>query len=69
MKAGAMKAGVVKAARAPAGGRGDAARATLRLECLRLALARGGANDPRPCLAIAEDFFGWVTAGDPAESA
>lgn len=69
MKAETLKTGAVKTARAPAGGRGDAARASLRLECLRLALARGGANDPRPCLAIAEDFFGWVTAGDPAESA
>ncbi len=38
-------------------------RAELRLECLRLALVRTGANDPRPWRAIAEELYGWLTAG------
>lgn len=32
----------------------------VRLECLKLALARTGANDPRPWREIADDLFGWV---------
>jgi len=42
-----------------------AEREELRLECLRLALARAGANDPRPWRAIADELFGWVRAEDP----
>jgi hypothetical protein len=37
-------------------------QAELRLECLRLALGRSGANDPRPWRAIAEELHDWVTA-------
>lgn len=43
-----------------------------RLECLKLALQRTGANDPRPPLAIAEEFFAWVegqAAPAPSEQA
>lgn len=44
-------------------------REDLRLECLKLALARAGANDPRPWRAIAEELHGWVTGAPPPSSA
>ena len=40
----------------------------LRLECLRLALARSGAADARSWRAIADDFHAWV-AGEGAAPA
>ncbi len=44
-------------------------QAELRLECLRLALGRSGANDPRPWRSIAEELYGWVTAAGEAPAA
>lgn len=38
---------------------------TLRLECLKLALARSGADDPRPWRAIADDFHAWASGDAP----
>ena len=40
----------------------------IRLECLRLALARSGANDARPWRDIADEFHGWVDAGQAEEA-
>jgi hypothetical protein len=34
-------------------------RAALRLECLKLAVTRQGANDPRKVLEIADEYVGW----------
>lgn len=41
-----------------------------RLECLKLALQRTGANDPRPWRVIAEEFYAWTEGqAAPAPSA
>lgn len=33
----------------------------VRLECLKLAMQRQGANDPRQPLVIADELYAWVT--------
>lgn len=38
----------------------DAQRVNVRLECLKLAIARQGANDPRDLLDIAWEYESWI---------
>lgn len=39
----------------------------IRLECLKLAMQRHGANDRRPLLEIADEFAGWVMKNPAAK--